>query len=354
MEQNYSLGNLGVSLTTDSKSTISGLDGVTKSLRSIQTQLSKLSKINITSVQNNLDSITKLDFSNLKNAFTPLENLNSKNVTSAINSLKKLSTLNFDNVNFRKLHSDFSTITRIIDPFIAKIQKAEPALKAFVNALDLAKVNAQMSVTEARVQSINASAQRKEVLDNIKIQKANLGLEKMKKNVEKVNSSADKTRNAFRTLFNFGKLYALLNYTKRLAQSIGNMFTSAIDFEETLNKFQVSMGQYYQRSLDFVNNLTYAFNLSTESIMNYQSTFKNMLDALGNLAGDTSYQLSETLTRMAIDYASLFNVQIETAMQQFQGVLSGQINKPCLARKGLREKLTTLINGKSKRQLCWA
>jgi phage-related protein len=55
------------------------------------------------------------------------------------------------------------------------------------------------------------------------------------------------------------------------------------------------------------------------------ATFKNMLDALGDLETGVSYELSESLTQMAIDYASLFNVSIDRAMQQFQSVLSGQI-----------------------------
>lgn len=327
MQNNYSLGDLSISLTSDSKDTISGLEKTTKALKNVANQIAKISNIDLTNVQNNLNGIAKLDFSNLSNAFKPLEELNVKNISGSINSLKKLTTLNFNNVNFDKLKADFNVMLETIEPFIAKIQSAEPSLKAFSNALDLAKVNSDMSITEAKVKSINASAQRKEVLDNIKIEKANLGLEKMKANVDKVKKSANGINFSLKNLFNFGKFYALINYTKKLAQSISKMFTSAIDFEETLNKFQVSMGEYYNRGLKFVNDLTYAFNLSTESIMNYQSTFKNMLDALGNLGEDASYGLSETLTRMAIDYASLFNVQIETAMQQFQGVLSGQIRQ---------------------------
>lgn len=177
--------------------------------------------------------------------------------------------------------------------------------------------------------------------------KANKTLEKTQKTVDKIKNSSDKADSSFKKMFSIGKIYAFYNYTKRASQAVVNMMTSAVNFNETLNKFQVSMGKYYERSIKFVNSLTYAFNLSTESIMNYQATFKNMLDALGNLSSDTSYELSETLTRMAIDYASLFNVSIEKAMQQFQSVLSGQI-KISLASKGLLEKYTPLINGKSK------
>lgn len=153
----------------------------------------------------------------------------------------------------------------------------------------------------------------------------NKTLDKASENVEKISKSSSNASKHLGKMFSLGKLYFWLNYTKRIADNITNMVTSAINFEETLNKYQVSMGTNYEQGLKFVNNFTKAFNLSTESIMNYQATFKNMLDALGDLSTNTTYQLSETLTRMAVDYSSLFNVQIERSMEQFQAVLAGNI-----------------------------
>jgi hypothetical protein len=59
--------------------------------------------------------------------------------------------------------------------------------------------------------------------------------------------------------------------------------------------------------------------------MNYQATFKNMLAALGNISEDTAYGLSEAMTQMALDFASLYNTSVESAMTKFQAVLSGQV-----------------------------
>lgn len=167
------------------------------------------------------------------------------------------------------------------------------------------------------------------ILINIKVSssKAEKSIDNIEKSIGTISDKSEKTSKSLKKMFNFGKLYATINYSKRFAQSFVNMLTSAVNFEETLNKFQVSMGQSYSRALKFVNELTYAFNLSTESIMNYQATFKNMLDAIGSLGEDNSYELSETLTRLAIDYASLFNVEINKSMEQIQGVLSGQIRQ---------------------------
>lgn len=325
MANNYEVSNILIKLESSSKSTVEAVNEAQKSLRNLKTTLNGIGNLDLKQVRGNLKSISTLDFGKLKSAFKPLQSIDLKQLSGFNRQMKNIANLNFDNVDFQKLEQQINTLTVIIDPFIQKIQQAEPSLKAFTNALDLGEVNAKLMVAEEKVKEINSRTQSRKVLDDVKIQKANVQLEKAQYQLEKIKNKSDKARISFSKLFNLGQLYFWLNYTKRVSNALTNMMTSAIDFNETLNKFQVSMGEYYDESVAFVNNLTYAFNLSTQSIMNYQSTFKNMLDALGNLGQGNTYQLSETLTRMAIDYASLFNVEITQAMEQFQGVLSGQI-----------------------------
>lgn len=324
----YEVGNILVSLETTSENTIDSLNKVEKQLNSFSKRLKEVEKINIAKVELSLERISKFKFNNIVKAFSPLQNLDSKSITSfgsAIRSIDKITNLGKVSVDFEKIEENVKKLTIAVDPFVQKMVQAEPSLRAFANALDLQKVNGQLMVAEARVKAINSKAQSKKVLDDIKIEKANIQLEKTKNKLDDIKNKSEKTSKSFGSIFNIGKLYFLFNYTKRFTQTLSKAMTLAIDFNETLNKFQVSMGQYYSDSIKFVNKITYAFNLSTESIMNYMSTFKNMLDALGNLEAGVSYELSESLTQMAIDYASLFNVSIDRAMQQFQSVLSGQI-----------------------------
>lgn len=324
----YEVGNILVSLETTSQDTIDSLNKVEKQLSVFSKRLKEVEKINIAKVEVSLERISKFNFNNIVKAFSPLQNLDSKSITSfgsAIRSIDKITNLGKVGIDFERIEENVKKLTIAVDPFVQKMVQAEPSLRAFVNALDLQKVNGQLMVAEARVKAINSKAQIKKVLDDIKIEKANIKLEKTKKKLDDIRHKSEKTSKSFGRIFNIGKLYFLFNYTKRFTQTLSKAMTLAIDFNETLNKFQVSMGQYYSDSIKFVNKITYAFNLSTESIMNYMSTFKNMLDALGDLETGVSYELSESLTQMAIDYASLFNVSIDRAMQQFQSVLSGQI-----------------------------
>ena len=175
-----------------------------------------------------------------------------------------------------------------------------------------------------------------------RVSKTNKQISNTNKQLKQTKSQADKAGKSMNKLFNLGKIYFLFNYTKRLGQALVNVFQYAIDFEETLNKFTVSFGEYSGEARKFANEMAYAFNLSTESIMNYMSTFNNMLSALGSLDMKQTSKLSQTLTRMAVDYASLFNVSVETAMSQFQSILSGSI-RPIRSTSGYDVSETTIF-----------
>lgn len=121
------------------------------------------------------------------------------------------------------------------------------------------------------------------------------------------------------------KVYFLRNYTKQMFATVGKMFNLAVDYTETLNLWQVAMRRNRQEADEFVKTMNKAYGVSTQTLMNYQAIFRNMLSSLGGLSENTSYALSEYLTQMALDYASLYNTSIDRAMTTFQAVLSGQV-----------------------------
>ena len=328
---NYNVGNIEIGVVTNSSEGLKGIDKTIEKLKRFKeidknlqnvflrvNQLAngfkKLEKLKIDRLNTQIDSVvgatTRLakGLDKIKVSGSILQTGTALNkVTNAFRQLN-----NMQNFDFRKLYQSFSQLNRIISPFLDKLKESEGALQSF---------------------SI--------ILQKIRLPKRDSG---------------GGRKSPFDKMFSLGKLYVFFNYTRKINRALASTVTMAMDFNETLNKFQVAMGNNYDRALTFVNQLTYAFNLSTESIMNYQATFKNMLSSLGTLSEDASYELSETLTRMSLDYASLFNVQVGTAMNQFQQVLAGQINKPCLAHKGLCEELTTLKMGTlndNNIQYCW-
>lgn len=229
-------------------------------------------------------------------------------VTKSLKSLR-LQLNKINNMDFRKVYNSFNSLTRIITPFVDKLSQAAPALSAFATSVKLSGAYKALTVSENKLSQIETRTK------SIKVDS-----EQIKNNTKATSSGLG------RVFAKLGTFYLIYNYSKRLGQALANVVSSAIDFEETLNKFQVSFGQFSAEATTYVNKMTYAFNTSSEAIMNYMATFNNMLGSLGSLSGSESYALTKTLTQLGIDYASLFNVSVEKAMQQFQSVLSGQIN----------------------------
>jgi phage-related protein len=142
-------------------------------------------------------------------------------------------------------------------------------------------------------------------------------------------SSGAKSASSLMKNLNFGsmiaKLYFVRNITKQLGQNLAKVVQYGIDYEETLNLWQTAMRGNISQARVFTSEMTKAYGISSATLMNYQATFKNMLSALGNISETTAYGLSEALTQMALDFSSLYNVSVESAMTKFQAVLSGQV-----------------------------
>lgn len=174
-------------------------------------------------------------------------------------------------------------------------------------------------------------------------------------------SRGGKSASSLMKKLNFGsmiaKLYFVRNITKQLGQDLAKVVQYGIDYEETLNLWQVAMKGNTAEARKFITEMNRAYGISEITLMNYQATFKNMLSSLGGINQEVAYGLSETLSQMALDYASLYNTSIESAMTKFQAVLAGQV-RPIRSESGyditqatLYEVYKSIGGTKSVRQL---
>ena len=119
------------------------------------------------------------------------------------------------------------------------------------------------------------------------------------------------------------------NYYRNMARYYGKelykMVQYAMDYVETQNLWQVANRNNLQMADEFIQKMNKAYGISEQTLMNYQGIFKNMLSALGGINDEVSSKLSMQLTQMAVDFSSLYNVSIPSAMQKFQAILSGQV-----------------------------
>lgn len=215
-----------------------------------------------------------------------------------------MANYNVGNIEISATAKTNDTIAKL-DKIIAKLQEVKDVQRK--NKSSQSGVNSELDKTKSKTDK-NTNAQKKH-----------------NQEINKTNKLAKSLSSSFKGIFNLGKLYALVNYTKRFITFTVRLITYASDYVEILNKFQVSFGKLTDDNLQFIEKLSNAYGFSKSTLMDYQSTFNNMLKSLEGLTDETSAQLSRTLTQMAIDYSSLFNQSIESTMLAFQSMLSGSI-----------------------------
>lgn len=123
----------------------------------------------------------------------------------------------------------------------------------------------------------------------------------------------------FKTMVYYYNLFT--HYT----QSIKNIIMKAADFGETINLWSNAFKGATEEAKKFQNTLNNVVGLSMNSMMNAQAKFKNMFGSLTGLAEEQQSKMSETVTKMALDYASLYNVDFDSSITKFQAALAGQV-----------------------------
>lgn len=100
-------------------------------------------------------------------------------------------------------------------------------------------------------------------------------------------------------------------------------FEESVDYAESLNLFNVVLGDKSSEGMKFQNRLNEIFGANQTLTLQYQGYFHSMAQNMG-IASDQAYILSENLTKLGFDIASLYNISDESAMQKLRAGLAGQ------------------------------
>lgn len=205
------------------------------------------------------------------------------------------------------------TISTKLDEAVKSANKLNNSLTQTSNILKKLGVNSNSIKTATS--SINSS----------KVKTAGNNAQKASSQFGMLSKSISKATNGLQKGFSLGKMYWAFNTLKPITDKLANIIQKSVDFTETVNLFNNTMGEMTGKATEFQNKLSEAFGTAQTGMMNYQATYKNMLSALGGLSDQASEKISETLTLMSIDYASLYNVEMEDSAQKFQSALSRQV-----------------------------
>ena len=293
----YSAGNLELSILGFSDKAVASVDVTTKALRRLASAVKLIGKTNFTQAGLQLNYL----FKEIAKSTNQINTQNIENLAAAAKSLASISRLsNLEKMDFEKVGKGFNTLSIAITPFLDKVKEAEASLTALDGVLRRS--------SGRKIQGL---------LDG---------------------GGKDNKKGG---IFGFLRGGAALYMMRRLGHFMGELVQAGSDYNETLNLWQVAMRNNLDVADQFVNKMQKAYGISTKTLMNAQAVFKNMIGSLGQISDATAYALSEALVQMSADYASLYNRTLESAFQNMQSMLAGQVRP--IRSAGLDMTETTLF-----------
>lgn len=113
----------------------------------------------------------------------------------------------------------------------------------------------------------------------------------------------------------------------------------AIDYVENLNLFEVAMGNSIDRGKAFVAQMQEVYGMDPSNIYRHAGYFYQLTDAIG-MSENASAAVALSMTKASNDLASLFNIDIETVVNDLS---SGMMGMSRTVRKyGMDIRVTTL------------
>ena len=161
------------------------------------------------------------------------------------------------------------------------------------------------------------------------------------KNIQKASNATDKYANkankakksaqglAQKLAQKISTTRTLISVFQNAARTMADWFNESNEYIETLNLFNVTMGEGADEAREFAESLSTLMGIDPAEWMQYQGTFKNLTAGFG-VASDKANIMSQNLTQLSYDMASFFNTDVETAFDKLSSAMSGQV-------KGLRE-----------------
>lgn len=139
--------------------------------------------------------------------------------------------------------------------------------------------------------------------------------------------------NLLKTAVGFNIGYGLLNFGK-------SMFELGSDVTEVENVVDVAFGGMAQSAYDFAKTAQEQFGLSELMALRYSGTMMSVLNASGVAQRDAA-EMSTTLTGLAGDLASFYNISQDNAWEKIMSGMAGEIEP--LRRLGINMSVKFLL-----------
>lgn len=134
---------------------------------------------------------------------------------------------------------------------------------------------------------------------------------------------AGKLEKGLSTAFNTAKITTFIASINKLTKTISGYTKKSATYLENMNLLDVAFGNNVNSSKQFVNTLSEMYGLDESWGFRTIGIFKQLANAMG-LADEVGTKMSKTLTQLAIDTSSLYNIDVEDTVSILQSALAGQ------------------------------
>lgn len=283
--------NIQITVRSNSQAAVVGIDdmvsalqrlktGATGGVRGLSTTANQLKKFAEAVRSVNVDTGKFAAIAEAMKGLSGIEK--ASGFSSTINSLKKLPDIinQLDSANLEKFAQQMERVANAVRPLATEMQKVSDGFKAFpIRIKKLIESNAGLAASNA------------------------------------------KTGKSFKSL-----LGNILNIAaiRKVGQVIGDLMKKSSEYTETLNLFNVALGQYADEAFEYANKVASVMGIDPAEWMRGQGVFMTLATGFG-IAGDKAAYMSKNLTQLGYDLSSYYNISAADAIQKLQSGISGEL-----------------------------
>lgn len=231
----------------------------------------------------NLDGANVTQFTSLSTGLAALGTIGKNNLNSLLNQLERIPTVaeKLEKADLTTFTKRLHEMAQAMASVVAATESSSGGLSAFLSTLN---------------QVVGASS--------------------------KISGANRKSELSFRR-FTRG-LAATWLTLRKVGSVIGSWIAESNDYNENMNLFTVSMGEYTKNAMDYANEVSNAMGINPSEWLRNQGVFMTLGKGFG-IAGGRANHMSQQLTQLGYDLSSFYNINVEEAMDKLKSGFSGEL-----------------------------
>lgn len=232
----------------------------------------------------------------LAQGLAPFSQLSNSNLNTYINQLSKL-----PDVANKLSAMDIGTFT-------SQMRQLSDALAPLASNMNT--ISASFNALPTRIQNIISGAD-----------KLNNAVNRNTRDTGKYSTSIDKLYHSMGLVTRLAAFYYTI---KKIGTYFGSWVTESNDYQENLNLFTSSMGEYAESAMEYANTVSNAMGIDVSSWIEAEGEMMTLAKGFGNTSEEAAL-MSKNLTQLAYDISSYKNISVEDAELKVKSGYSGEI-----------------------------